>query len=276
MSCKRKVNAVVRCALSIIVLALAFDCHAGDPNLIRVALYKDKGIAGGGISNVTTQLGKIGDIKMTQINGKQIANGELKDFDVVIFTGGMAGQQYKSLDEKGPEEVRKFVQNGGGYVGICAGAYLACSGSNQDCKTALGILNATTASKWQRTRGRIDVELTPPGQQIAILPGKMQKVVYAHGPIFSPAEQKDLPPFEILAFYRSEVSGRGSEKGNMINTPAIVRANYGQGRVLASSPHPEATVGMESFIEQAVRWTAEKENKGASDASDPSKLNKSP
>jgi len=29
------------------------------------------------------------------------------------------------LDKKGFEMIRKFVANGGGYIGICAGAYLA-------------------------------------------------------------------------------------------------------------------------------------------------------
>jgi hypothetical protein len=42
----------------------------------------------------------------------------------------------------------------------------------------------------------------------------------------------------------------------MINTPAIVVADFGKGRVLSVSPHPEATPGLESIIVNGVRWAA--------------------
>jgi glutamine amidotransferase-like uncharacterized protein len=261
-------HSIIFCGLKIAVLALVFDCQAAETKPIRVAIFMDKGSARGqGGPNMTAQLEKLSDMKVTHVDGEKIANGALKDFEVAVFPGGYAGQQSKALGKKGAEEVRNFVRNGGGYVGICAGAYLACSGTNQDCKNTLGILNTTSAVKWERGKAKVDVELTPIGQQAKILPGKMQKVTYHNGPIFTPTEDKERPAFEVLAYYRSEVSNRGSEKGTMVNQPAIVTSTYGQGRVLACSPHPEQTEGMESFIEHAVRWAAEKESKEESDLS---------
>jgi hypothetical protein len=36
----------------------------------------------------------------------------------------------------------------------------------------------------------------------------------------------------------------------------MVAAQFGKGRVLCSSPHPEQTAGMESWIVNAVLWAA--------------------
>jgi glutamine amidotransferase-like uncharacterized protein len=263
MSYRRKVNAVMLCALGMIVMATVFDSHAADSKPIRVALFDDKGSAGKGVPNVSNQLGKISDIKLTELDGDQISNGSLKDFDVVIFTGGRAGEQATSLGEKGREEVRKFVQQGGGYVGICAGAYLACSGGNM-----LGILNAKSAPKWRRGKGMVKIEVTPLGEQSTSLPAKIQEVLYNNGPILTPDQREDLPKFETLAFYRTEMSKMGATKGAMVNTPAIVSGSCGKGRVMISGPHPEQTAGMEKFVERAVKWVAGKENPKESNASD--------
>jgi hypothetical protein len=55
-----------------------------------------------------------------------------------MFTGGSGSAEAGGLGEKGREEVRTFVREGGGYVGICAGAYLACTGF----EWGVGVLNA--------------------------------------------------------------------------------------------------------------------------------------
>ncbi|MFM9148181.1 MAG: BPL-N domain-containing protein [Verrucomicrobiota bacterium] len=39
-----------------------------------------------------------------------------------MFTGGSGSAEAEGLGVAGREEVRKFVREGGGYVGICAGA----------------------------------------------------------------------------------------------------------------------------------------------------------
>jgi hypothetical protein len=40
----------------------------------------------------------------------------------------------------------------------------------------------------------------------------------------------------------------------MVNTPAIVSASFGRGRVVSISPHPEATNGLKSMIGTSIRW----------------------
>lgn len=50
-------------------------------------------------------------------------------FDVVLFPGGSGGGEYTALTQAGTAAVRAFVHDhGGGYIGTCAGGFLAVPG----------------------------------------------------------------------------------------------------------------------------------------------------
>lgn len=236
------------------VVAFAVQCvGCAHTKTIRVGVFKDAGAAGKGVPRVTEILGKTDDIKVTHLTGKEIAAGALTNFDVVMFTGGSGSKQAASLGEEGREEVRQFVRNGGGYMGICAGAYLACSGFDW----GIGVLNAkTVSSKWMRGTGEVEIELTRKGAALTSLPAGKREVHYANGPVIQPDDKKDIPAYEPIAFFRTELAKNGSPKGVMVDSPALVRGTYGKGRVLFSSPHPEQTSGMEELIPSAVRWVS--------------------
>ena len=52
-------------------------------------------------------------------------------YRMIYVNGGKAGSHAKSLTAEGQEQMRRYVAAGGGYVGTCAGAYLASSGSGR-------------------------------------------------------------------------------------------------------------------------------------------------
>ena len=107
---------------------LAVGLFAAESPPIKVALYDDKGATGKGIPAVEAIFGQVPDIRLTHLKGADIAAGGLRGHDLVMFTGGGANSEAEGLGEVGRAQVRDFVREGGGYVGICAGAYLACSG----------------------------------------------------------------------------------------------------------------------------------------------------
>ena len=73
----------------------------------------------------------------------------------------------------------------------------------------------------------------------------------------SPAERH--PAYmEVLAWFRTGVGRNGADPATMIDTPAIVRVEFGEGRVLLFSPHPELTDGMEDWLRLAFDWTVER------------------
>lgn len=64
----------------------------------------------------------------------------LEQFDAVIFPGGSGKRQSVALEKQGRQAVKEFVRGGGGYVGICGGAFLATAAYDW----SLRIINAQT------------------------------------------------------------------------------------------------------------------------------------
>jgi len=233
---------------SFTLLLLTLGLVAAESHVIKVAVYDDVGATGKGIPCVEAIAGKSSDIRLTKLKGADIAAGGLKGYDLVMFTGGSGSAEAGGLGEKGREEVREFVRQGGGYVGICAGAYLACSGF----EWGLGVLNAKTVSpKWRRGQGDVKITGEAFGEKL-----DERTIRYANGPIIKADVRKDLPEFEVLVSFRTELALNDTPVGVMVNAPAMVRSTYGLGRVFTSSPHPEQTAGLEPLVEKAVRWTA--------------------
>lgn len=240
--------------LTSLVAAVAFTVFAEGPaSPIKVILYADKGSAGKGIPRVSELLGKDPRFNVVKLNAEQLRTQDWSDAKAIIFTGGSGSGQSKTIGEAGVKKVHDFVEKGGGYVGICAGAYLACEGFSWGLK----ILDAKTVSnKWKRGEGTVKLEFTPKGQEIlGFKPGE-HDIRYANGPIYCAANIEAIPDYEPLALFRTELAENGSPKGVMVNAPAMVASQFGQGRVLCSSPHPEQTAGMENWIVNAALWVA--------------------
>ena len=109
-----------------------------------------------------------------------------------------------------------------------------------------------------RGKGDVKIEVTPAGEQATGTPAKETAIRYANGPIIQPAGRAEVPDYEPLAIFRSEIAENDTPKGVMIDSPAWARGTFGKGRVLISSPHPEQTDGMERWIANAVRWSTGK------------------
>ena len=220
---------------------------------IKIALYQGPGTGGKGPAGLMKQLnGTNAATTLVEITPEEIRAGTLTNFDVVIFAGGSGSQEAKAIGEEGRAAVEKFVAAGGGYVGICAGAYLATAGYPWSMK----IINARTLSpKWKRGGAVLKMELTPAGAEI--LGGeKNVDVLYHQGPVVGPANATNLPPYEPLAYFRTEVASNDTPAGIMIDSPAIFAGQFKRGKVICISPHPEQTAGLEYLVPQAVNWVS--------------------
>lgn len=225
------------------------------PPPVRVAIFEGTGAPDSGIANVCARVEGLAGATIDRLKPAQIAAGGLQGYDVVVFSGGSGSAQAKSLGETGRERVREFVRNGGGYVGICAGAYLACS----NFSWGLGILNASTVSnQWRRGSGFVETEITVDGTPILGPVKGVFLVRYNNGPILKPGTRADLPAYKPLALFRTEVAQNGTPVGVMVHSPAQAAAPFGRGRVFVSSPHPENTPGLEHLIPRGILWAAGK------------------
>lgn len=245
---------IVRIMVLAFCLVLANVLCAGEKSL-DVALYHGAG-ASKGVSILEKALNKYKDLKIQLVTAEDIANGCLKNFDVVIHPGGSGGGQGKALGEKGREEERKFVRNGGGFVGICAGAYLATC----DYEWSLNILDAKVVDKkhWARGFGPVEVDITKEGKKILGVMADKEIIYYHQGPLLAPAENPAIDDYKILGTFAGEIARNGAPEGVMKGTTAIAAASFQKGRVLCFSPHPERTDELVHQVYRAIFWASGK------------------
>ena len=235
------------------------------PEVTRVALFDD---AGANEAKVLRVIDNQAEFSVTHVGPKDMRQEVLQQFDVIVFPGGSGSKQGKAIGSGGRDHVRQFVDDGGGVIGICAGAFL-CS-SHYDW--SLQLMNAAVFNKmvdipekgkksmWFRGPATdVDVEITEAGSKVLGIEGR-QSIRYQNGPILSPGKHPALPTYEPLAFFRSENGIYEAQKNTMIGAPAVVFVQYGQGRVLAISPHFESTKGAEAVVRRAIRHVRRCEN----------------
>ncbi len=220
----------------------------------KVAIYVGAGTGGAGPRAIEAEVKAHPERYLARIIGsEEVRGGGLKQFDVVVFPGGSGSKQAEALGERGREEVRSFVAGGGGFIGICAGCYLAC----ENFSWSLKILNARTKSpKWERGRGEVALRIAPDQVGMLGLEGGRAKVKYANGPILEPAGSAEIPDYVTWATYETELSKNGTPKGIQVGSPAILAGEFGKGRVIGVGPHPEQTPGLRGTIVRMVEWSA--------------------
>jgi predicted deacylase/phosphoribosylformylglycinamidine (FGAM) synthase-like amidotransferase family enzyme len=237
---------------------------------LRIAVYDAGGVGGRGPRELDHIFQGMDDVLTRRVGAEDIREGTLRQFDLVIFPGGSGSKQATALELAGRESVRGFVEKGGGYMGICAGSYLAAANykwslaiSNHKtyCET-LELPNIGRKSMWFRgLSATVKMELTDEGRAIL---GDMKGVMdvrYHNGPVMSPMGKTGLKAFRSLATFRSEVYKYKPQKGTMVNTPAIIAGNFGKGRVLCISPHPESIPALNSMVQNAIRWAGQRKQK---------------
>jgi len=202
-------------------------------------------------------LGSDETFAVSRVTGDDVRRGALDEFDVVIHPGGSGGGQGRSLEEEGRERVRDFVRRGGGFVGVCAGAYLATC----DYEWSLGILDAKVIDRahWARGFGNVDIGMTPEGKERLGEAADRLSIYYHQGPLLAPANDPAVEDYRPLAVYEGEIAKNGAPSGVMPGTTAIACGRFGAGSVICFSPHPERTEGYEDLLLRGVRLVAAKQ-----------------
>jgi glutamine amidotransferase-like uncharacterized protein len=247
---------------AILVLLIAPLVVFGDDAPVKVAVFKGTGVNASSDSLIAALHVTEGrKFEVVRITADEIRDGKLAGVQVLAHPGGSGGGQGKSLGEDGRKAVRDFVNRGGGYLGVCAGAYLATN----DYPWSLNLINARVVDKqhWARGKGTVKLRLSEKGSELLLQKGRELDIHYAQGPLLSRREWDDpkVPSYESLAIFTSEIAENGAPRGVMEGTSAIVRCEYGNGRVFCFSPHPELTEGLHHLVPLAVSWLAPQKRK---------------
>jgi glutamine amidotransferase-like uncharacterized protein len=188
-------------------------------------------------------------IPYREVDEEDIRVGGLGNCSLLIIAGGYTAKYVDALGEEGFEQIREFVAGGGGYIGICAGAYIAARNVEVPGRPpGLGIIEISN----ERKAGQGIRTITITQLEHPVVKGCMGEVDiwYQNGPMMKAGKG-----VETLAVY---------EEGGA----AIVWATYGQGRVVIFSPHPEGSLkvgidpeeaGALKLLENAVEFASQSE-----------------
>ena len=237
----------------LLILSAAF-CPSSAAEKVNVGMYVDYGARGGGAMGWAKILSNSPEINLILLDVADIRAGKLKDCDVLLMPGGLTGDEHRTLGPEGVETVRKYVADGGSYVGICAGCGLA-----MNIKIGLRIVNCGNYLNTDRGQACLLVRINKEGSaMLGVKPG-VYGIQYAGGPIpdFTKAVKDWDGKHTVLATYDSSLGKKYTRKERVIKDgkktvvvkkykhtlmydhPAMVFATYGKGKVLISGPHPE-------------------------------------
>ena len=252
--------------------------HMGKGDSIRVALYRGEGDSVRGQRNTQIVLDYEGSgIEVENVTADVIKSSlDRSAYDVIFFPGGGGRRQSEALGETGRENIRKFIASGGGYIGVCAGAYLALGHTELNISGAYA--EVTYHGKSSRGDGNASVALTPDGITafgpfgVSALQVQTQNLFYANGPTMKLTGAAASRDSEVKAYmnytsdsvpiekhYTGPTAGKGllavihhryslvdyyahhniAIPDNFDRAEAVSRA----GKVLLSGPHPETDQG---------------------------------
>jgi N-formylglutamate amidohydrolase/glutamine amidotransferase PdxT len=225
--------------------------NLNDPEFIDIAIY-----TGEGASQVRTKLlatlKSKAKVRVHDRTAEEIRQGKLAGMEIVLHPGGSGGGQGRALGAEGREEVRKFIAQGGGYIGICAGSYLATCHYDW----SLNILDAHVIDRehWARGKGNVEIDINAEGKNFFSLEQPTATIWYANGPLLGPGNNPSIPDYEPLALYKSEIAKNDAPPGIMLGTTAIARGRFEAGKVICFSCHPEITDDRQTMLHQAIDW----------------------
>jgi glutamine amidotransferase-like uncharacterized protein len=192
------------------------------------------------------------------IDADDVNNGDLTQHQLIFFPGGWAGGYNTYIEERGYNNIRDFINEGGAYMGMCAGAFFASDQvfwrENYGLDNPQNVYdypldiwpgiadgaiidfqpwNSSFATDCATLPGarmvdlKIDQSLMPESEAIV-------NVLYYGGPIFRPPGG-NWSNEEVIARY--EMDGfSGHEE------PAMILFPYGKGRIFLSAVHPELSL----------------------------------
>lgn len=167
------------------------------------------------------------------VSARQINDIGLGAFRVLCIPGGNMYDYAQDISSKGKENIRDFVHNGGGYIGICGGAYFASEEvywrGSQLPIAPLGLFPGTAT-------GPINEIMPYPNYTMT----KVNVMNQAHPIITSERDSESMLYYWGPALI-SNANANIIILGNydISNQTAMLALEYGHGKVFLIGTHPE-------------------------------------
>lgn len=199
---------------------------------MSIFIYTDEGVSQ---DSINALLRYFSDKKVVCMSGAELQkNNWVDQATLFILPGGRSLPFYQQLGAEGNKNITTFVERGGYYLGLCAGAYYASQETIFAAQSplalhlpgelnffrgrAIGPVFAEKAFAYGSERGACIVDLIWQDQQ-------HYAAYFNGGCYFEYAEQ--CPKTLVLARYHETQQA------------AIIACSYGKGRAILSGVHPE-------------------------------------
>lgn len=163
------------------------------------------------------------DLEIKYVSASEVTEEIFEDALLWVQPAGNAISAANALGTERLAMIRKFVKNGGRYVGFCAGAFLADTNVDDDGKVkGLGLLPFASADYEVNDKDNIDM--------VWINWGKERRHIFFNGgaTFLIPELLLNKNEVQVLATYEET------------DKPATVHVTFGRGQVVVSGAHPEA------------------------------------
>ena len=185
------------------------------------------------------------------IRSEDIRNGALARYAVLFVPGGWASNKIKALGDEGIVAIKKFVNDGGHYLGFCGGAGLA----TEDGIGLLAIKRRPTKDRVPSFSGRIRLNTNnhPLWKNISepvfhawwpsqfVIAGSDIQILATYGNVLPDAFSSDLNAGDISAYgdwtEMEKQYGINLNPERLLNEPAVVEGTFGKGSVILSLIH---------------------------------------
>lgn len=242
-------------------LVLLISCTNKTSNLqskdkIRVAVFGGNGASVTCILETMESLKIDVGIQSSVIQSYQIQNGDLDNFDVIIFPGGSGSKELLNLGKSVAAKVKEFAHTKGkGVVGICAGGYLLSKTKGYP-SLELASTSVTDRAHYNRGRGLVEFEINEKGAEVfPELKNQSLFLQYYDGPVLIPVGE--TMEYTELATYKSDIHPDDFAPAGI--TPGktfILEEKIGEGNLMIVVGHPESTPGMRWMVPRMARHVA--------------------
>ncbi|WP_316358604.1 BPL-N domain-containing protein [Candidatus Neptunichlamydia sp. REUL1] len=203
---------------------------------MKVLIYADEGVSSFSLQE-TLKTFRMRYANVETIDHKILCNSDWeKETSLLIIPGGRDIPYDRKLKGKGTAKIRKFVEEGGSFLGICAGAYFA---------SAEVIFEKGTPIEVHEKR------------ELSFFPGAAVGALYPHSPFVyesekgSHASSVTFKEDELSLYYNGGCTFKDAEKYPGItilarfhdagDQPAIIHCKVGKGSTILSGVHFEVS-----------------------------------
>jgi len=220
----------------IVVIILILGCITKGNTSDRYALIYNGPVAGEDCPEAAAAIAEQAGLPVKYVSEISELTDLLKNAEVFIIGGTEddINPLIKAFTPEITEALKDYLKNGGRYLGICGGGYMASTGweEGKSFVHTLGIIPAESRD--------FSDNFDPQIVQVKWL-GEMRPMYFQYGPAFDIQESSET--VQVIASYTD-------------GSIAALISSYGSGKVAVCGAHPEARPSWLEGVPQGDTWTS--------------------